>query len=247
MNHCTIHDVDYEESIGNGVFKLSLRCPKCQEELEKQEASKEEEESRNAQIRSYIQMNIEPEFFNATLENYSVETAEQKAAVKAVKQLLSGEIQKLVMLGKNGTGKTHLAVAAVKKLGGAIFSMSEIAIHIRDSYSPSSSQTEGEILENLSRLPLLVIDELGRSKGSDAEKNTLSYIIDKRHQRFLPLILISNKHHSRDCQNGGCSDCFENYIGEDIISRLAQNGLLIRFSGNDWRKSHRRTVPPRVS
>lgn len=242
MKHCPIHNIDYQGTIGNGSFKIDRPCPRCEEELEKQEKAKAEEEQRRAQIQTYTKMNIEPEFYNATLESYIAETAEQMVAVRAIKRLVLGEIKKLVMLGTNGTGKTHLAIAAVKELGGAIYSMSEILVRIRDSYSPFSSETEGAIRAELIKLPLLAIDELGRTKGSDAEINTLSYIVDKRHQKLLPLILISNRHSSNDCQRGGCPECFENYIGEDSMSRLVQDGLLLRLSGSDWRKSHKSKI-----
>lgn len=244
MGFCDKHKIYFEDMKGKHGFTFSGKCPVCEAELMKEEETKMREAQRQAQLRQLTQMHIEPEFYNATLDNFITDTAEQKNGVNAIKKLLSGEKQKIVMLGKNGTGKTHLAVAAIKeKHGGAIYSMSEIAIRIRDSYSPLAAEKEGAILETLSRLPLLVIDELGRTKGSEAEKNILSYIIDKRHQRYLPLILISNRHYAGDCLSGGCPDCFENYIGEDTMSRLTQNGILLRFSGNDWRMSHRRTTP----
>jgi len=243
MGFCDKHKIFFEDLKGKHGFTFSGKCPVCEEEFEKEEEIKMIEAKRQAQLRLFNQMNIEPEFYRATLENFFANTAEQKKAIRAIDKLILGEKKKIVMLGKNGTGKTHLAIAAVKKIGGAIYTMNEIGIRIRDSYSSSAIEKEGAILERLSWLPLLVIDELGRTKGSEAEKNILSYIIDKRHQRYLPLILISNKHHKGDCPSGECPDCFENFIGEDSMSRLTQNGILLRFFGDDWRENHRRTAP----
>lgn len=243
MGFCNKHKVNIEDIKGKYGFTFSGKCPVCEAELEKEEATTMRDIQRQTQLRLFRQMNIEPEFYSATLENFITNTTEQKKGVSAIEKLVSGEKKKIVMLGKNGTGKTHLAIAAVKKIGGAIYTMNEINIRIRASYAPSAIETEGAILEALIRLPLLVIDELGRTKGSDAEKNTLSHIIDRRHQRYLPLILISNRHYKGDCPNGECPDCFENFIGEDTMSRLAQDAILLRFYGDDWRVSHRRTTP----
>ena len=122
--------------------------------------------------------------------------------------------------------------------------MYEISARIRASYVSGAKETELDIVDELARLPILVIDEIGRTKGSDAETNWLSYIIDKRHVRHLPIILISNKHLNKTCeyrntQQKGCKDCLENYISEDIMSRLSEDGYLVTFKEGDYRKIKR--------
>jgi len=184
-------------------------------------------------------MNIEPLFYDATFDNFETPTEELRQAKETVLNLVKGETQQIIMTGKNGTGKTHLAVAALKELGGKIFSMYEITTRIRATYSVIATEHELTVVNELARLPLLVIDEIGRTKGSDAETNWLSYIIDKRHSRFLPTILISNKHVRKYCPDkakGGCKECLENYISDDIMSRINEGGILLQFSGEDWRK-----------
>ena len=86
---------------------------------------------------------------------------------------------------------------------------------------------------------MLAIDEIGRTKGSDAETNWLSYIVDKRNSRGLPLVLISNKHTRKTCSDGGCQNCLENYISEDIMSRLSEDGHLVTMCGEDYRRKKR--------
>jgi DNA replication protein DnaC len=151
--------------------------------------------------------------------------------------LVKGETGKLVFLGKNGTGKTHLGISAVKALGGEIRTMYEISSIIRESYTHRGNASELEIVGRFASIPLLVIDEIGRTKGSDAEYNWLSYIIDKRHVRRLPLILISNKHAMKNCKEpGGCKDCIDNYLSDDMISRISQDGKIIDFTWEDYRR-----------
>ena len=114
--------------------------------------------------------------------------------------------------------------------------MYEVSTTIRASYTAKAEHTELEIVDGLARLPLFVIDELGRTKGGEADQNWLSYILDKRHVRKLPTILITNKHVKKACADGGCPDCLENYITEDVMSRLSEDGVLLKFTGEDWRK-----------
>ena len=73
---------------------------------------------------------------------------------------------KLVLLGSNGTGKTHLAVGIVRVLGGAIYSMYEITTRIRASYVSGAKETELKIVDELASLPMLAIDEIGTHEGS---------------------------------------------------------------------------------
>jgi DNA replication protein DnaC len=215
-------------------------CPICEQEQEENlEMEREKEEARQKEEgrkRRMVRQNIEPAFEYSTLENFDATTEEQKHNLEKVRALISGEIKKIVMTGKNGTGKTHLACAAIHALGGKIMTMYEISTTIRASYIKDSDEDELAIVDGYARLPLFVIDEIGRTKGSDTEANWLSYIIDKRHVRGLPTILISNKHTRKTCPNNGCADCLENYIGEDIMSRLCEDGMLLKFTGDDYRK-----------
>lgn len=238
---CDKHQLEYEpgEIDMPGGTVITLGCPECarerDEELDQEEQAREAISTDEA-MRS---ANIEPEYYGATIDTYQADTPEQVKAVQTVKRLIAGEIQQIVMTGKNGTGKTHLAVAAVKELKGKIYTMYEITTRIRQSYSPRADETELEIVDELARLPMLAIDEVGRTKGSDAELNWLSYIIDKRHTRGLPTIIISNKHVRKHCPTGGCPDCLENYLSGDVMSRLTDNGVLLQFGWADWRKTKR--------
>lgn len=236
--HCDIHNLDYEQQKRDMFGKVMTfgSCPECDREIEAENAAREKQALKDFEIATWRRCNIEPLYFAATFDNFIAETPELEKAKAAALLLVSSKTGKLLMLGKNGTGKTHLAVCAVKALGGAIYTMYEISVRIRATYTPIAKEGEQEVVDELSRIPLLVIDEIGRTKGSEAEENWLSYIIDKRNSRSLPLILISNKHTKKTCPAGGCKDCIENYISEDVMSRLCVGGKMLNFTGEDWRK-----------
>jgi len=227
-----------------GASSMCSGCPECEKERAIEEEEKRKVEEERGRISWNRKHNIEEEYDNATLQNIEILTPEHERAVKYAKEIIADRRGKLVLLGANGTGKTHIAISVVKELNGKIFSMYEIGARIRASYVSGAKETELDIVDELARLPILVIDEIGRTKGSDAETNWLSYIIDKRHVRHLPIILISNKHLNKTCEyrntpQKGCKDCLENYISEDIMSRLSEDGYLVTFKEGDYRKIKR--------
>jgi DNA replication protein DnaC len=244
VNICEKHG-EYKASLFKfGIIDMCSGCPECEKERDFEEEEKRKVEEERGRIAWNRNHNIEEEYDNATLQNIEILTPEHERAVKYAKEIIADRRGKLVLLGANGTGKTHIAISVVKELNGKIFSMYEISARIRASYVSGAKETELDIVEELARLPILVIDEIGRTKGSDAETNWLSYIIDKRHVRHLPIILISNKHLNKTCEyrntpQKGCKDCLENYISEDIMSRLSEDGYLVTFKEGDYRKIKR--------
>lgn len=232
--HCVRHGETKAVVVGGEPF-----CVLCEQE---REASLAEEESqllaaeRERRLTETLRnMNIEPEFRSKDWQDFIPYSEGQSAALEAVQRLVQAGNGKLVLLGPNGTGKTMLGSIAVRHLGGKILTVYEISAMIRQSYSVRADRTELEIVGDLASIPMLVVDELGRSSGSTAELNWLSYILDKRHTRRLPFILISNAHRMRDCPENGCAMCLENYLGNDILSRLRQDTEIITMCAPDYR------------
>lgn len=239
MAHCKKHGEYEEQTAVIAGFTLRTGCPVCEKEAEELEHQEEIRQSEEAERERLESLNIEPMYFTSTLDNFFAGSPEQERSLAYAREMVKTRSGKLVLLGSNGTGKTHIAVGIVRILGGAIYSMYEITTRIRASYVSGAKETELQIVDDLARLKMLAIDEIGRTKGSDAETNWLSYIIDKRHTRGLPLMLISNKHARKTCQDGGCPNCLENYISEDIMSRLAEDGHLVNMTGEDYRRKKR--------
>jgi DNA replication protein DnaC len=217
---------------GKKSFYFCVECDK--EETERQNKEHELAE-KQARISYMKHRRIEPEYYEKDFDNFFCTTAELTAAKNACLEMVKNRFGKILMIGKNGTGKNHLAISVLKRFHGKIYTMFEISLMIRESYN-GSAYTETQILEDLSNMDLLVIDEIGRSKGSDSEFNWLSYIIDKRHVRKLPLIMISNRHLKRNCKSNGCDKCLERYLDGDMISRISQDGIILELNGEDYRR-----------
>lgn len=235
---CPVHgeyvaQVIYDE---NGEEFGCSGCPDCIREQEENERLEEESRQKRRIANLCQECNIEPEFYYKTLADYIPGTPSQEKAKNAVEKLMQGELYKVVLLGANGLGKTMLASIAARELRGKIYTMYEISAMIRNSYTNKATKSELDIVYELASVPFLAIDEMGRSTGSNAELNWLSFILDKRHTRKLPLMLMSNRHLMRNCPRHGCPDCFENFIGNDSLSRLYEDSAVITIEGNDNRR-----------
>lgn len=243
-----IRQIDYNCNVhgkvtGNAMFSadkmLRIECPLC--EAEKEKAFIKEQEKYQAEIsqkefeEDKKRKNIEREYWNKDFDDFEVLSESQGKALGAVKKMVQEKHGKVILLGSNGCGKTMLGSIAVDKLDGVIYSMYEITTMIRQSYTVKATKTELEIVNELASVPMLVIDEIGRTKGSDAELNWLSFILDKRHVRGLPFMLLTNTHLKKRCEHGGCERCFENFVDNDILSRLRQDSQVITVEAPDYR------------
>lgn len=235
---------------GKPLFKDSIECPMCEEERIAAEADRErretDERAEKERIRKYAEANIEPEFYEKTLDDYKPQTARQAEFLEAVRTLIERKSGKLIVLGGNGTGKSMLGAVAAKAMDGAIYTVFQISLKIRSLGKGDGGTSEWKFANSLIDAPFLVIDEVGRSKGSEFELNLLSYILDKRHTRNKPFMILSNAHFSRDCPHGsgGCERCFERYFDNDLLSRFRQDGKFIELEKDapDWRDPRNRGI-----
>ncbi len=243
IKHCEKHGNYDSKSITVLGRTFEIMCPLC----EKEQAEKEEieERKRNEEIRfnNLTSRGIEPEYFDITLEKYKAENESEKNALNACKDLLEGKIKKLILLGSNGTGKTMLSCALALRLGGIRTTMFELGARIRQSYAKNGSETsELNILNNLLTYNFICIDEVGRTKGSDAERNWLSYLIDKAHTRNIRLMIISNRRTAKNLPAERRGEAIEFFFDNDVISRLKENARIVEIKGRDRRQAISATV-----
>lgn len=222
-------------------------CPKCTDEriaerqrlaLEAEQKKIEEREAarkREKHIEYCKSLNISPEFYFVTLNDYIPKTRGQEEAKKATATLIEKKRGKVILLGSNGVGKTMLASIACMALGGSIYTMYEMATMIRQSYTSKAEKSELEIVREFINLPFLVIDEAGRVASSEAVLNWFSFILDQRHSLGLPTWINGNLHFKKDCAEKGCPRCFENYFDKDMLSRFHEDTTVINIKAKDGR------------
>ncbi len=229
--------------------EIDPMCPVCEEEKSAKYAAAEQirlEEQQRQQAEANEQkriewlkgLNIGKIFWNESFETFNAYTPElQRHLSNCMAFAKEHKGRKVVMLGNNGTGKNHLAASILKVTGGVIYKIMEIELMFDKHVSGDIRRWE--IIKKLCEAEMLIIDEIGRSKASEHELNWLSYVIDKRHENYMPLVLISNKHLKDNCPQNGCADCLQNFMGNDILSRITENGLIMEFTGEDYREKKR--------
>lgn len=249
--YCEKHNIKYTSKVlgifGSSVFAC---CPECKKEQENEEENEEElsqEEQKDILKRNtYIKQRIRPEFLNATLQNYKPLNESHIAAVDACKALISGEVKKVILIGSNGLGKSHLGNATLKVMGGERYTAYELSCMYRHCYSAKPLYDEMGLVDRLVHLPFLLIEELGKTKGSEAELNFLSYLFDELHTHKTPFMINTNKIKKVDCplfqkSKESCRNCMqkrciESFIENDTVSRLSQNGKIVVMTGDDYRR-----------
>ena len=184
-------------------------------EREKKEIEAEEQKKqREKQEKKWQMQGIKERYFEAEWDNWIADTPEKEIALKAAKTAWNTN---LFFTGKNGTGKTHLAMCLVKE-GAVCKKISKIYREIR-----LDLDAEQEIIDSYAKCKLLIIDETGRQKFSDFEMNLLFEIIDERWNNVLPTTIITNF----------TVDEFSEIYGMAILDRLRP--VKVRFNWESMR------------
>jgi DNA replication protein DnaC len=104
----------------------------------------------------------------------------------------------LLLVGKAGRGKTHLAVGIAKALirekgvECVFYDYAELLKQIQDSYNPSVQATELDLLRPLFKAEVLVLDDLGSVRPTEWRWDTVRLILNTRYNDSLTTIITTN-------------------------------------------------------
>ncbi|MDY0969764.1 DNA replication protein DnaC [Siccibacter turicensis] len=138
---------------------------------------------------------------DCSFENYVATTTQQKIVREKARHYavdFGKTMAGFIFSGKPGTGKNHLAAAICNELlrrnkTVLIISVADIMSAMRETFNNSDSvKTEERLLDDLSRVDLLVIDEIGVQNESRYEKVVINQIVDRRTSSRRPTGMLTN-------------------------------------------------------
>jgi DNA replication protein DnaC len=145
------------------------------------------------------------------------------------------EGRSLILYGKTGRGKTHLAVAiGYRAIQNGFETLCTTAAELIEDLSNASKQ--GHLQESLATYThphVLVIDEVGYlTYGPDAA-NVLFHVVNDRHLRKRPLIFTTNKP-----LNQWGKVLHDEDMAAAILDRVLERGRFIHLDGPSGRTRH---------
>jgi DNA replication protein DnaC len=160
----------------------------------------------------------------------------------------------LLIIGKIGTGKTHLAVGIIKELilnrgiACLFYDYRELLKEIQNSYNTTVQSTELDVLRPVFETDVFVLDELGAVKPTEWVWDTVSLILNTRYNDNRTTIITTN---FDDQPAAGVSasispvraasrgETLGDRIGERMRSRLHEMCRIVSLDGSDFRQKFR--------
>ena len=138
-------------------------------------------------------------FQEKNFENFNI-NSENEIAVEVAKDYTNKSKEKmqkegLIITGKSGLGKTHLAASIANKLieNDKIVLMGRLTMlldMIKETFR-DNTKSENELIELYSNVDMIIIDDLGTEKISQWALEKLYTIIENRNENRLPIIITT--------------------------------------------------------
>lgn len=229
------------------IGRIWSSCPQCEDlrrAEEAREADEQERKTREARQQKLLgRAAIPARFIGRSFENFKAETDAQRGALTVLRDYAENFDRNaqagrgLVLSGKPGTGKSHLAGAVLQAhIGREVLyaTCMDVIRMVRETWRKDSERSERQVLAYLGGLDLLVIDEMGVQYGTEGEQTVLFDVLDRRYREVKPTILLTNQD----------AEGLKAYLGERIFDRIRETSRWVAFDWASYRPTARKEQQP---
>lgn len=235
---------EHGEYVSTNLFRTFWsKCPVCQEakdaEIRAAQAREVEAEAARRHARMLSAAAIPARFVGRTFDTFIADTPEKARALEVVRGFVSEFAENarkgsgLILAGKPGTGKSHLAGAALQALfplAVRYVTCMDLIRAVRETWRRDSERSESDLLGYFEGLDLLAVDEVGAQYGTEGEQQIVFDVLDRRYREVRPTVLLTN-------QNAAGLKAF---VGERTYDRLRETCTWVSFDWDSYRPTARR-------
>lgn len=173
---------------------------------------------------------LPPLYRTKTLKSFRLVDQRTMDAAFACSRIVSGDLANLVLIGETESGKSHLlagtVIAAIEEgLTARYVTEADMLGEIKEAFNSNGS--DRRVINMFASYDVLAIDEIGGTKSSLYNVNTLSEVMDKRRLNIKRTVYAGNL----------TVEGLKEYLTDPMLKRVKDNGQIIAVQKSDWRKS----------
>lgn len=199
--------------------------------------SEEIAQRRNTRIQRQVRRAGFPFLRSVDDFDFSLQSSVRKALLGSyLGPELVSEGRNLILFGKTGRGKTHLAISIAYKaiqngFSARFVTAAELISDLSDAVRAGGFR---EALAGYTQPQVLVVDEVGYLAYSNDAANVLFHVVNDRHLANKPMVFTTNKSPLSEW-----GDVLHDHdLADAIVDRILERGRLLVLDGPSYRTRH---------